>query len=137
MYILIGRDNPQIREWLSDLAKKYNLEKNFKILVDLDNETRNKYYKASDIFVMPSRDLRKRGSIEGFGNAFIEAAFFYLPSIGSNTGGIPDAIEHGKSGFIVKNFKELVETIKNLYENENLRKIMGKNLHKRVIKNFT
>ena len=136
-YILIGADNPKVRNWLIRLAKTYNIEKNFEILVDLPNHLRNKYYKASDIFVMPSRDLRKRGSIEGFGKVFIEAAYYSLPSIGSNTGGIPDAIENGKTGFLVNNFNELVDKIKLLYQNDNLRINMGKVAHERVIKEFT
>ena len=136
-YILIGASNPKVQNWLKNLAKIHNLEKNFEILVDLPNNLRNKYYKASDIFVMPSRDLRERGSIEGFGRVFIEAAYYSLPSIGSNTGGIPDTIEDGKTGFLINNFNELVEKIKLLYQNESLRKNMGKTAYDRVIKKFT
>ncbi|MFX1320922.1 MAG: glycosyltransferase family 4 protein [Promethearchaeota archaeon] len=135
-YILIGRDNLKVRTWLKSLAKKYDLESNFEILVNLSNDLRNKYYKASDIFVMPSRDLKREGSVEGFGNVFIEAGYFSLPSVGSNTGGIPDAIESEKSGFIVNNFDELVEKIKLLYENKSLRLKMGQFAHVRVLKTF-
>lgn len=136
-YILIGRDNLKVRTWLKSLAKQYDLESNFEILVDLSNELRNKYYKASDIFVMPSRDLKREGSVEGFGNVFIEAGYFSLPSVGSNTGGIPDAIKNEKSGFIIKDFEQLVKKIKLLYENISLRKNMGQYAHERVLKNFT
>ena len=136
-YILIGRDSPEIRERLLMLAKKYNIDKNFKLLVNLSNELRNKYYKASDIFVMPSKDLQKEGSVEGFGKAFIEAGYYGLPSIGSNTGGISDAIEDGKSGFLVNNFNELVDKIKILFENKDVREKMGKYAHERVINEFS
>ena len=86
---------------------------------------------------MPSRDLEDKGSIEGFGNVFIEVGYYFLPTIGSNTGGIPDAIENGKSGFLINNFKELVEKMKLLYENKDLRQIMGNYARKRVLRSFT
>lgn len=136
-YILIGRDNPKIRKWLKNLAAKYNLIQNFKILVNLDNDLRNKYYKISDIFVMPSKDRENLSDIEGFGNVFIEASYFKLPNIGSNTGGIPDAIDNGKSGFLINCFEELVDKIKLFYENQNLRERMGNYAYDRVMKKFT
>ena len=136
-YILIGRDNLKVRNWLNSIAMKLDLKSNFKILVNLSSNLRNKYYIASDIFVMPSRDLKTKGSIEGFGNTFIEAGYYYLPSIGSNTGGIPNAIEDGKSGFLVNNFNELVEKMKILYLDKDLRLKLGNYAHNRVINFFT
>jgi phosphatidylinositol alpha-1,6-mannosyltransferase len=136
-YIVVGKDSPSVRNYLLNLAKELKLENNFKIYVNLDNQMRNKFYKASDIFVMPSRDLSKKSSIEGFGNVFIEAGYYNLPVIGSNTGGIPDAIENGKSGFLITNFDELVEKIKLLYENDVLRRQIGEFGYDRVINQFT
>jgi glycosyltransferase involved in cell wall biosynthesis len=39
--------------------------------------------------------------VEGFGLVFLEAAACGLPSVGGRSGGIPDAIEDGKSGWLV------------------------------------
>ncbi|GAG56496.1 unnamed protein product, partial [marine sediment metagenome] len=136
-YLIIGRDDPKVRNWLYSLAERYNLSENFQILTNLEESLKNKYYKASDLFVMPSRDLKDKGSIEGFGNVFIEAGYYCLSSIGSNKGGIPDAIENGKSGFLINTFDELVEKIKFLYENEEARMAMGNYAHERVMKQFT
>jgi phosphatidylinositol alpha-1,6-mannosyltransferase len=136
-YLIVGKDSRSVRNYLLKLSKELKLENNFKIYINIDNQMRNKIYKASDIFVMPSRDLKKKGSIEGFGNAFIEANYYFLPTIGSNTGGIPDAIEDGKSGFIINNFNELTLKIKELYEDRNLILRMGKEAHERVMKKFT
>ncbi|MEP6757321.1 MAG: glycosyltransferase family 4 protein, partial [Chthonomonadales bacterium] len=51
-------------------------------------------YAASDVFALPSY-------LEGFGLVYIEAAFHWLPSIGTNIGGIPEAIVDGETGLLV------------------------------------
>ena len=135
-YIIIGHENQKIRNWLIKIAKSYGLIDNFIILTDLSDQLRNKYYEASDIYVMPSRDMRSKGSIEGFGNVFIEAGFYKLPSIGSNTGGIPDVIIDGETGFIINNITELTEKIRLLYENQSLRLKMGDFAHRNASKSY-
>ena len=41
-------------------------------------------------------------SVEGFGMSFIDAAFHGLATIGTDSGGITDAIIDGKTGLIAK-----------------------------------
>ena len=136
-YILIGHKNEKVENWLKSIAYKNDLIDNFKILVDLSDQLRNKYYKASDIFVMPSRDMINKGSIEGFGKVFIEAAYFRLPSIGANTGGIPEVIVDGKSGFVIDKHEELAEKILLLYKDKQLRLMLSEFAHKNVLENYT
>ncbi|MBN9501824.1 MAG: hypothetical protein BGO01_06455 [Armatimonadetes bacterium 55-13] len=57
-------------------------------------EDANVFYSAIDAYVMLSE-------LEGFGLAYAEAALHGVPSIGCRTGGTPDAIEHGVTGFLV------------------------------------
>ncbi|HBH48058.1 MAG TPA: hypothetical protein DDX98_05430 [Bacteroidales bacterium] len=56
------------------------------------------YYDACNLFILPS----KRGKEESFGRVFVEAAARRKPSIGVNEGGMVDAVENGKTGFLVK-----------------------------------
>jgi glycosyltransferase involved in cell wall biosynthesis len=56
------------------------------------------YYGAADLHVMPSLC---DGDVEGFGISFIEAAACGTPSIGSDSGGIPDAIVENVTGCLV------------------------------------
>jgi phosphatidylinositol alpha-1,6-mannosyltransferase len=58
------------------------------------------YYTLGDIMVMPSYDIPGIPT-EGFGLTFLEANCCGTPVIGSRSGGIPDAVDHGLSGLLV------------------------------------
>jgi phosphatidylinositol alpha-1,6-mannosyltransferase len=66
-----------------------------------EHEKLNLYY-ACDIFCMPSEISEEKYDVEGFGIAFLEAAALGKVAIGADTGGIPEAIEDGKSGFLIQ-----------------------------------
>ena len=54
----------------------------------------NQFYAALDLYIMPSRS-------EAWGLTALRAMAFGLPVIASNVGGLPEAIEHEKSGWLV------------------------------------
>jgi len=78
------------------------------------------YYKAADIFVLPSRH-------EGLSNALLEAAAFGLPLIGTNISGTSDVIEHGINGMIceVDDADTMRSHIETLLEDKSKRLQMG------------
>ena len=59
------------------------------------------YYAAADIFAMPCRTRRGGLDVEGLGIVYLEASATGLPVIGGDSGGAPDAIEPGESGYVV------------------------------------
>jgi len=59
------------------------------------------YYDAADVFAMPCRTRRAGLDVEGLGIVYLEASATGLPVIGGNSGGAPDAILEGESGFVV------------------------------------
>ena len=65
------------------------------------------YYTQSDVFMLLSEN-QPNGDVEGFGIVALEANFFGLPVIGALECGVEDAVDHGKSGFLV-NGNEPVE----------------------------
>ena len=71
---------------------------------------------------MPSKYLKSEGDIEGLGIVYIEAQYFGLPVIGTNSGGIPEAIDQGKSGFVIDegDVAGLAEKILYLKNNKNI-----------------
>ena len=62
------------------------------------------------------------------GRVLVEAMASGKPVIGSNTGGMPDLIDHGQNGFLFEpgNHQELSQYIEILMQDETLRHKMGK-----------
>ena len=59
------------------------------------------YYDAGDVFAMPCRTRRAGLDVEGLGLVYLEASATGLPVIGGDSGGAPDAILDGESGYVV------------------------------------
>ncbi|MHA1757946.1 MAG: glycosyltransferase family 4 protein [Promethearchaeota archaeon] len=133
-YYLIG-DGPET-ERLKKIVKELKLEKNVEFLGRCDVNKRNKFYKMSDIFIMPS--ITRKKDIEGFGIVFLEANFFKLPVIGTKSGGIVEAVIDGVTGFLIEqnNLNELIEKMLTLLDNDDIRIKLGENGYKRVVNKF-
>jgi phosphatidylinositol alpha-1,6-mannosyltransferase len=59
-------------------------------------------YRASDLFLLCSREVAERQQVEGFGLVFLEAQACGTPVIGTRTGGIPDAVKEGEGGWLIE-----------------------------------
>jgi phosphatidyl-myo-inositol dimannoside synthase len=59
------------------------------------------YYDAGDIFAMPCRTRRGGLDVEGLGIVYLEASATGLPVVGGDSGGAPDAIREGETGYVV------------------------------------
>lgn len=59
------------------------------------------HYAAGDMFAMPCRTRRAGLDVEGLGIVFLEASAAGLPVIVGNSGGAPDAVRDGETGFLV------------------------------------
>jgi L-malate glycosyltransferase len=108
------------------LSKKLELEKCVIWCGSVEPEKLPQYYKAMDIFVMPSR-------YEGFGLTAIEAMASGVSVIGSNVDGLKEVIGTDNTNgllFTMGSYKDLSSKIEKLLLNTNLRKkiiINGKN----------
>ncbi len=89
-------------------------------------------FAATDIFCLPSY-------LEGFGLVYLEAAHFGLTCIGTNIGGIPEAIIDSKTGLLVpvKDIVALSRAIIEMYRNPLLSKTYGRAAKERVLSNFS
>ncbi len=104
---LIAGDNPKdslshredVASQIKDVICKNSLGYNVKFFGKVSGLTLRELYCLSDIFILPVIDIP--GDVEGFGLTFIEANAYGCPAIGTRAGGIPEAIEDGKSGIIV------------------------------------
>ena len=66
------------------------------------------FYAALDLFALPSE-------LEGFGLVYPEAGLAGVPSVGSDAGGAPYAIQNGKTGFLLpvnepERVREMIES---------------------------
>jgi glycosyltransferase involved in cell wall biosynthesis len=90
------------------------------------------YLWSSDVFCLLSRS-------EGFSNALLEAMSCGLPCIATRVGGSPEAVQDGRSGYIVE--PEDVETtaarISQLLSDSSLAREMGQNGRAAVVQNFS
>ncbi|MFN0317551.1 MAG: glycosyltransferase [Burkholderiales bacterium] len=58
------------------------------------------HYTSADVFVLPAI-VDERGDTEGLGVVLIEALSFMTPVVASEVGGIPDVIQHERTGLLV------------------------------------
>ncbi|MGP4113084.1 glycosyltransferase family 4 protein [Streptomyces sp. 4N509B] len=59
------------------------------------------HYGAGDVFAMPCRTRRGGLDVEGLGIVYLEASATGLPVIGGDSGGAPDAVLEGETGWVV------------------------------------
>jgi phosphatidylinositol alpha-1,6-mannosyltransferase len=59
------------------------------------------HYAAGDVFAMPCRTRRGGLDVEGLGIVYLEASAAGLPVVGGDSGGAPDAIMDGETGYVV------------------------------------
>ncbi len=85
-----------------------------------------------DIFVLPSE-------WEGFPVSILEAMAWGIPVIATNVGGVPEIVEHEKTGFLIppKNPLALNHAILEILKNDTLREKLIQNAQRRVKEQFT
>jgi phosphatidylinositol alpha-1,6-mannosyltransferase len=95
------------------------------------------YYAACDIFVLPNRV--EPGDVEGFGIVFLEAAAAGKPTIGGDSGGVPEAIEAGRTGLLVDaaDAGHVAAAIRQLASSNEQRQAFGAAGRRRVCERFT
>ncbi len=87
---------------------------------------------ACDVFCMPST---KR---EGLARAIIEAMVYEVAPVVTDSGGSPELVEDGVSGFVVppRDAQGLADAIEKLYRDNDLRRRMGKAARERIATAF-
>ena len=90
------------------------------------------FYESLDTNLLVSRS-------EGFGRTIIEAAALGAPTIGARVGGIPELIEHGRTGLLVEpeNETELAETMAKIMSDVQAMKTMGEMAFRKTAQQFS
>lgn len=97
------------------------------------------WYATGDIFAMPCRTRNGGWDVEGLGIVYLEASATGIPVIAGDSGGAPEAVAEGQSGFVVggRDEKLLIEKLVQLLTSPELRKEMGEFGRKWVLENWT
>jgi phosphatidylinositol alpha-1,6-mannosyltransferase len=85
------------------------------------------HFAAGDVFAMPCRTRRLGLDVEGLGIVYLEASALGLPVIAGDSGGAPDAVLDGETGFVVpgRDVGRLVARSVQLLQNTELRARLG------------
>lgn len=117
--VIVGEDWG-FKQNLLELCKQYNLLGDVLILDHPKREDIMSAYHAADVVVLPS-------NYETFSITILEAFACAKPVIATAVGGIPELIENGKNGFLVKpnDAEELSKTISYFLRDSELTKSLG------------
>lgn len=96
----IGGSGPDLPR-LQALVEGKSLGKHVRFLGRIPDADMGRCYAKADLFVLPSRASLDPPDVEGFGIVFLEAAACGTPSLGGASGGVPDAVLDGETGFLV------------------------------------
>lgn len=103
-------------QYLKDLIEASPIQSQIHLHGFVSDQDLPSFYNTKDVFILATREQSNSNKVEGFGLVFLEAQSCGLPAIGTQTGGISDAIEYGNGGWLfeqdnTKELKKILTTI--------------------------
>jgi phosphatidylinositol alpha-1,6-mannosyltransferase len=99
-HVLMVGQGPYL-SYLKKLVARHNLADHVSFIGRIQYAQLPQYICAGDIFAMPSRSRFFGLEVEGLGIVYLEASACGLPVIAGSSGGAPDAVLNGVTGFVV------------------------------------
>lgn len=120
------------------LVDQLNLGEKISLLGSKSHEIVNEHMKDADIYVLNSRTDDK-GDMEGLPNSILEAMSMEKPVISTYHAGIPQAIQDGVNGLLVKerDNKALTAALEKLIQDKELRGRLGIAARKTIVAGFS
>ncbi|MBB5933436.1 glycosyltransferase family 4 protein [Streptomyces zagrosensis] len=115
------------RAELERLARQTNVTDSVRFTGPVTAAELPAHYGAGDVFAMPCRTRRGGLDVEGLGIVYLEASATGLPVVAGDSGGAPDAVLDGESGWVVRGSspEESADRIVTLLTDPDLRHRMG------------
>lgn len=97
--LLIG-EGPY-RQYLESQVKKLQIDSHVSFIGRISYADLPRYICLGEVFAMPARSRLAGLEVEGLGIVYLEASACGLPVIAGNSGGAPDAVREGVTGFVI------------------------------------
>ena len=125
-HILMVGEGPY-RKDLTKIVEKLKLSQAVTFIGRIQYKDLPRYICAGDIFAMPSRSRLAGLEVEGLGIVYLEASSCALPVVAGRSGGAPDAVDEGVTGFSVDGTStvEISSAIIKLFDDPAKAKAMG------------
>ncbi|MDQ4116875.1 MAG: glycosyltransferase family 4 protein, partial [Actinomycetota bacterium] len=89
------------RERLRRLARRHGVEEHVVITGGVPSAELAAHHAAADVFALPCRTRGGGLDVEGLGIVALEAASCGLPVVVGHSGGAPETVDEGRTGFVV------------------------------------
>lgn len=136
-HLLLVGDGPY-RAHLQKLVERNKIEESITFEGRVQFKDLPMYMCAGDIFAMPSRSRLMGLEVEGLGSAYLEASACGLPILAGDSGGVPDAVIHNKTGLVVngRDERQIAAAAIDLLTNLDSAREMGKVGREWILENW-
>ncbi|MEU8012739.1 glycosyltransferase family 4 protein [Micromonospora parva] len=90
------------RATLEKLARQTGVERDVVFTGTVPSVELPAHYAAGDVYAMPCRTRNRGLDVEGLGIVYLEASATGLPVVAGDSGGAPDAVREGETGYVVR-----------------------------------
>jgi phosphatidylinositol alpha-1,6-mannosyltransferase len=124
--VLVVGDGPR-RSQLESLVEQLGLRDSVAFTGAVPWRDLPPYYAAGDVFCMPTRTRKGGFEVEGLGIVYLEASATGLPVVSGSSGGAPDAVLDGVTGYVVdgRSVEQVAERVTRLLCDPQLAATMG------------
>ncbi|MET8836675.1 glycosyltransferase family 4 protein [Micromonospora sp. NPDC004540] len=115
------------RAALEKLARQTGVERDVVFTGSVPSAELPAHYAAGDVYAMPCRTRNRGLDVEGLGIVYLEASATGLPVVAGDSGGAPDAVREGETGYVVRgrDVAQLADRVATLLADRDLARQLG------------
>ncbi|MEH1057789.1 glycosyltransferase family 4 protein [Micromonospora sp. CPCC 206171] len=115
------------RAALEKLARQTGVERDVVFTGSVPAAELPAHYAAGDVYAMPCRTRNRGLDVEGLGIVYLEASATGLPVVAGDSGGAPDAVREGETGYVVRgrDVAQLADRVATLLADRDLARQLG------------